>query len=305
MNFAAAQRIAAAIDAELAEQAAWMVIQCRIQQSNRQPNETAKLDRALERFQRQYAGTPLTQRAKFEQVRINAAAKLDDDSIAQLEAIDRADPNWPSAQFEVVRLRHLAWLAVAQDHGNDSEAAQDAFGKLEAAAKRVFAEGDAIDDVTQAKARLLFVDAILKRQPPNLVEAQRLVESVQRTATSDAGNPSLVSDLNWQEFQLAKLGGDTDRANTLAEWLMDNSADPSAREIALLYLADTFDDRVKRAGPDAKRQAVSDALAFYRKISQTLGSDLETISRSQNAFVVLSRIAHYEVMSDELESTES
>lgn len=279
-----------ASDAKTAAESAWMAFVSYQKLSKDQPRFAATAVDVLKTLKRDFPEHPYAKRADYYIKRLQQNSASPKETIADLQKIERGNPLYLAARYDICLLVHQLWSRASED--GKAEVASELYAAVR---EYLAAARDDADDARKLKCCLLATDAALNGpRPDESVAADFLVEALplaQRLSPKD----SLVAQYHYRRLQMAGRQGDDRARRTHADWLVNNAAGSTYELPALVVSAKSLDEELKSKSTtvEERKSLLEEAYSVYARLAKREGDSVEAISTRKNARIATSKLAFY------------
>jgi len=276
---------------DLALQAAWMNATCLVTLAAKDKTQVTPAIAALQNFQQDFPASEQTRRADLLIARLRQSHASPAEAVRELAAIQPADPNYLSAQYEICQLQHQLWTSAKADAAKAAPLAAE----LLRSADRFLASADrSSDHQRRLKSALLAIDVLLAAASPDESRIARLLEAGREAAEHIDGREPAAVEFQYRRLQQAQRTGDAAALQATAAAIAAHGVGTPYEVPALVIVARAADAAVVAAG-DADRTARQDeAAAVYRRLVALLGESPAALAENKNALAASSKLAQYD-----------
>lgn len=272
---------------DLSSQALWTRIQILRQLSSAEKRFQIQLAAAQSQLKRWFPESRYVQIAEFEQKRNQIISLSPSEVIQRLQSIDEQDPNFETAQLDIANASYQLW---EEAHNSKTANSELAFSDL---SDRVNFYFDRLPNASAEKklqCGLLLVEAFLKRRPINIELTESWIQLLKNIAQKvDDDHPAkselLIKEMKWAEHQ-----NRNDESLEIAQWLADNGATTSQKNMGLIRLANHAESELEIATAENKKSIRRKLVGHYTKLVDHMDADQVQLKNSSNLRLALLRL---------------
>ncbi|MFP6675040.1 MAG: hypothetical protein VB878_08180 [Pirellulaceae bacterium] len=262
------------------EQAAWMEFVCFDKLARTQTRFVSSMRRAADSLQERFPMSEYADKAAFA-IRRMSSNRDPKSAIVELERVPRSDDGYLNARRDICQLRYTLWRSA--EGSKKTSLAQS----LKADWDRYWTVAKSESVSSQLRVGLWALEAAIS-VPLDANWTRQLVAELETFA---ATTPELAADFHYIAQMEAAVRGNANERGRHLRWLLKNAVGTRFELPALIVSAKQVEADVKAAGDD--QAVLQRAYDTYRKLSERLGSDLETLRSKTNARVAMSRLAYF------------
>ncbi len=275
-----------AADATLAAKANWMAFAVYQQLAKERPRYIDTAIAELKRLKRNFPNSQFSGKVDYHIARLQRGARTPAESIAALEKVSSNDPDYLSARYDLCSL--LQEVALKADDDQQVEALE----RLDAAVAVYLKNATSEPPARRLRAHLMVADVAQRQRGKSSLASQHVAAA---KALADALPPenASVAEYHYRTMQLAGATGMREQQKQEAAWIAEHAKGSRWELPALVHMAMAADKEVASARGVAFTQAREEALGYYGRLVQLLGSDRDTLVQKKNARVACSKHATY------------
>jgi tetratricopeptide (TPR) repeat protein len=263
------------------EQAAWMEFVCFDKLARTQSRFVSAMGKAADSLRDRFPDSEYADKAAFA-VRRMSSNRDPESAIVELEKVARGDNEYLTARRDICQLRYTLWRSAASGTKKTllARSLKADWEKYRTVAKSESA-------ASRLRVGLWGLEAAIS-VPLEAAFTGKLVAELEIWAAS---TPELAADFHYMAQKEAAVRGELDERRRHLRWLLGNAAGTRFELSALIVSAKQIEADVKAAGDD--QTVLTRAYDTYRRLSDRLGNDLETLKSQTNARVAMSRLAYF------------
>ncbi len=275
-------------DSQAAAQAAWLTFASHHKAAEDHPHLVARAIDVLQILRRDFPHHPDARRAEALLDRLQRRSESMEETIGRLQQIPSQDPQYLTALYDLCLLQHQLWN---ESPANERDAQAK---KVISAARRYLDEaGREADEHQTVRCCLLAADAALRDSTDQHQVAAEFLDHAARLLDRLPDNSPMVVEYHFRRMQLAAAHRQEKDRLRYAQWLVQHAAGTDYELPALVIVARAADLTVQQSSPDQRVRALQEAQQVYRRLSERLGTSIETLQTNPNARVSLSRQAEH------------
>ena len=296
---------------ELASQALWMQIQMLERLSEQDQRYQMELVTATSELRRWFPESRYVKLVDFERKRRQISLLKPAEAIARLETIEPLDPNFETAQFEIVRALFRQW--------EENRASRSEFTSVEQASETDELESSVksyLERFPEAKSEnrvslvLQMVSVFNELGNRNDKSAQWLAQVETETQTQIPD--SVANEFHLQSMRLADQQGDRESASKHAQTLIDSDSSWPYKSAGLVYLIRGLEGRLLEASQISRGEILRELYSSYIGLTEALINQGAVAGESGNLTTATFRIGelaleigNYQVAYEKFEELEN
>ncbi|MFK7766117.1 MAG: hypothetical protein AB8B55_02660 [Mariniblastus sp.] len=285
-----------ASDPQLSAESQWLAVRSFVELGSQNSRNQFKAMQAIDKLIERFPGSTFAKRAEFEKIKISLVNLPVEQALRRLSNVGPDDFNYPLALSEINKINYQRWLDAfksKQDDEKTFEIRRELFKS-----EKKYRELARASSESKAKMMLLTVDALLRDQRSKNSDLRQRLNGVDRIIEDGKVTGAILQEYHYYQFQFANRMGDVEAAEQQATWLRENAQGTRFEQAALVQLAQKVDSWLKLAENPTQSDLLK-AIEIYKRLAERLGTDSDSLKRSDNARVAYARLAEFKLLAGE------
>jgi len=267
--------------------AAWSAFVAYYKLSSSDPRFTASAITMLEHIKEDFPASDKARKADGLIARLRQASASAAESIASWEKIEPDAAEYPTALYELAKLRLRVWREA-----NNANAKTAAASELNNAMNKFLSlPDDQRDDRRSVEVLMLGVEISYADQPAS---AEALLLRAKPWVDGLATNTAAAQKFYYYSLRIAQANNASEVADRHAAWLFENARGSPYERSAVILLAKKIDAQVRNDIASGGTPDFDRAESVYSRLAKIVGNSTAEIQKSKNARIANSRLAYFQ-----------